>query len=204
MCEWRKEKYFYKIFILQVQKREGAMNHTPLYAFGGDTPYGVPLVSLMFHHLIQIVMQLKKIEALTLSKNFGTKNADGFENRVLKAVWSEGASDNLVTFVGERSLYTGNITLPQGRTYDQAGLDAYKAEIQEALDENKLKVYGFLLSVNDLSGKEFSRVKNVSNGHIIGQFPRAWHVDDLQEIAGIVRNDMRKALEKGTLERVNE
>lgn len=149
-------------------------------------------------------MQLKKIEALTLSKNFGTKNADGFENRVLKAVWSEGASDSLVTFVGERSLYTGNITLPAGRSYDQTGLDAYKAEIQKALDEDKLKVYGFLLSVADLSGGEFTRVKNVSNGHIIEQFPRAWHVDDMKQIFAIVRNDMRKAFEKQTLERVSE
>lgn len=149
-------------------------------------------------------MQLMKIESLTLSKNFGTKNADGFENRVLKAVWSEGASDSLVTFVGERSLYTGNITLPAGRTYDQTGLDAYKAEIQKALDEGKLKVYGFLLSVSDLSGGDFARVKNVSNQHIIEQFPRAWHADDMKEIFSIVRNDMRKALEKGTLEKVSE
>ena len=149
-------------------------------------------------------MLLKKIEALTLSANFGAKNEQGFENRVLKAVWSEGASDNLVSFVGERSLFTGNIVLPEGRTYDANGLNAYKVEIQKALDEGRLKVYGFLLSVNDLSGQEFSKVKNTANGHIIEQFPRAWMRDDAREIAGIVRNDMRKAIERKKLEIVNE
>ena len=149
-------------------------------------------------------MQLKKIEALTLSANFGVKNEQGFENRVLKAVWSEGTSDNLVSFVGERSLFTGNITLPEGRTSDANGLNAYKEEIQRALTEGRLKVYGFLLSVSDLSGGEFQRVENTTNHHIIEQFPRAWLRDDLHEIAGIVRNDMRKAIEKGKLQVVNE
>lgn len=180
------------------------MNHTPLFAFGEIRPYGGSLLSLLFHHQIQFVMLLKKIEALTLSANFGSKNEQGFENRVLKAVWSEGTSDNLVTFVGERSLFTGNITLPEGRTSDTTGLNAYKAEIQKALDDEKLKVYGFLLSVNDLSGGEYQRVKNTTNDHIIEQFPRAWLRDDLKEIAGIVRNDMRKAIEKGKLQVVNE
>lgn len=180
------------------------MNHTPLFAFGGDTPlWGSPRF-IIVPPSNPIRMLLKKIEALTLSANFGSKNEQGFENRVLKAVWSEGASDNLVTFVGERSLFTGNITLPEGRTSDTTGLNAYKAEIQKALDEGKLKVYGFLLSVNDLSGGEFSKVKNTTNDHIIEQFPRAWLRDDLKEIAGIVRNDMRKALDKGKLQRVNE
>ena len=149
-------------------------------------------------------MQLKKIEALTLSAKFGAKNEQGFENRVLKAVWSEGTSDNLVSFVGERSLFTGNITLPEGRTSDANGLNAYKEEIQRALTEGRLKVYGFLLSVSDLSGGEFQRVKNTTNDHIIEQFPRAWLRDDLHEIAGIVRNDMQKAIKKGTLEVVKE
>lgn len=180
------------------------MNHTPLYAFGERCPLWGLLLSLLFHYLIQFVMQLKKIEALTLSANFGVKNEQGFENRVLKAVWSEGASDNLVSFVGERSLFTGNITLPEGRTSDANGLNAYKEEIQRALTEGRLKVYGFLLSVSDLSGGEFQRVKNTTNNHIIEQFPRAWLRDDLKEIAGIVRNDMRKAIEKGKLQVVNE
>ena len=149
-------------------------------------------------------MLLKKIEALTLSNKFGQRNESGFENRVLKAVWSEGTSDNLVTFVGERSLFTGNITLPEGRSSDTSSLNAYKDEIQKALDETKIKVYGFLLSVNDLSGQEFKKVKNTSNGHIIEQFPRAWMRDDYREIFGIVANDMRKALDKGTLQKVNE
>jgi hypothetical protein len=147
---------------------------------------------------------LKKLESLSLSANFGKKNADGFENRVLKAVWSEGKS-KLVQLVSSATTFGGNILMPDGYTADQNGLERLQKDINALLalpddDPNHLRMYGFTISVKEATDGEHTKVKNLANEHIIENFPRAWDSDDRQACLNAVKRDVAKSIDKGKLE----
>jgi len=148
-------------------------------------------------------MQLKRIESLAKSSGFGTKNADGFENRVLKATWSAGNSDDIVQLVSERKIFAGNIVLPDGMSADESGLNSYKEKIQAALNEGKLTMYGHLVYVKECDS-DHTKVRNISNGHIIEAFPRAWKSENHAEIVEVVRRDLQKSIGKNKMEWVAE
>ena len=146
---------------------------------------------------------LKNCISLAKSNKFGEKNADGFENRVLKAVWSEGASKK-IQLVSESVSYGGNILLPDGYTADDAGLARLREDINKWLalpDDNpdRLRMYGFVISVREIDA-DHTKVRNVANNHIIEQFPRAWSSDDRVGILNAVKRDVQKSIDKGRLE----
>lgn len=142
---------------------------------------------------------LKKLESLSLSANFGTKNADGFENRVLKAVWSEGKS-KLVQLVSSVTTFGGNILMPEGYTPDATGLDRLQKDINDLLTKGDLVMYGFVVSVKEATDGEHTKVKNLANDHVIENFPRAWDSDDRQACLNAVKRDVAKSIDKGKLE----
>ena len=146
---------------------------------------------------------LKNCISLAKSANFGTKNADGFENKVLKAVWSEGSSKR-IQLVSESVSYGGNILLPDGYTADDAGLSRLRDDINKWLalpddNPNALRMYGFVISVREID-PDHTKVRNTSNAHIIEQFPRAWSSDDRTAILNAVKRDVQKSIDKGKLE----
>lgn len=143
---------------------------------------------------------LKKLESLSLSANFGQKNADGFENRVLKAVWSEGGKSKLVQLVSSATTYGGNILLPDGYTADDTGLTRLQADINALLAKGELTMYGFTISVREATDGEHDKVKNLANEHVIEQFPRAWDSDDRTACLNAVKRDVAKSISKGKLE----
>lgn len=140
-------------------------------------------------------MLLTKIESLAKSNGFGTKNTDGFENRVLKATWSAGNSDDIVQLVSERKIFAGNIILPDNIEATEAGLNSYKEKIQAALNEGKLKMYGHLVYVKECDS-DHTKVRNTANNHIIEAFPRAWKSENHAEIVEVVRRDLQKSIAK--------
>lgn len=146
---------------------------------------------------------LKNCISLAKSNKFGEKNSDGFENRVLKAVWGEGASKK-IQLVSESVSYGGNILLPDGYTADDAGLARLREDINKWLalpDDNPdaLRMYGFVISVREIDS-DHTKVRNTSNDHIIEQFPRAWSSDDRTAILNAVKRDVQKSIDKGKLE----
>ena len=148
-------------------------------------------------------MQLTKIESLAKSSGFGSKNADGFENRVLKATWSAGSSDDIVQLVSERKIFAGNIVLPDNMESTEAGLNAYREKIQAALNEGKLKMYGHLVYVKECDS-DHTKVRNTANDHIIEAFPRAWKSENHAEIVEVVRRDLQKSIAKNKMAWVAE
>jgi len=148
-------------------------------------------------------MQLTKIESLAKSSGFGTKNADGFENRVLKATWSAGGSDDIVQLVSERKIFAGNIVLPDSIEPTEAGLNSYKEKIQAALTEGKLKMYGHIVYVKECDS-DHTKVRNTANDHIIEAFPRAWKSENHAEIVEVVRRDLQKSIAKNKMAWVAE
>lgn len=148
-------------------------------------------------------MKLTKIESLALSSGFGTKNADGFVNRVLKATWSAGSSDDIVQLVSERKIFAGNIVLPDNIESTESGLNSYKEKIQAALNEGKLTMYGHLVYVKECDS-DHTKVKNTANDHIIEAFPRAWKSENHAEIVEVVRRDLQKSISKGKMAWVAE
>lgn len=136
-------------------------------------------------------MELKKLESVTLSKGFG-ETVEGLENRVVKCVWSEGKSSDF-TFVGERSLFVGNMLLPESYGRD---VEKFKTAAQAAVDAGTLHVYGHLVSVAEATNNEHTKVKNLSNGHIIEVFPRAWVSDDHAAVVEQVRRSLQKSAPK--------
>ena len=142
-------------------------------------------------------MLLTKIESLTKSANFGVKNADGYENRVLKATWTASEGNALVQLVSERKIFAGNIICPDNVNAD-TGLDAYKQQIQAALTEGKLKMYGHLVYVKECDS-DHTAVKNISNGHVIEAFPRAWINENHAEIVEVVKRDLQKSMAKNKM-----
>ena len=148
-------------------------------------------------------MQLTKIESLAKSNGFGTKNADGFENRVLKATWSAGSSDDIVQLVSERKIFAGNIILPDNIEATESGLNSYKERIQAALTEGKLKMYGHLVYVKECDS-DHTKVRNTANDHIIEAFPRAWKSENHAEVVEVVRRDLQKSIAKAKMAWVAE
>lgn len=145
---------------------------------------------------------LKKLESLSLSANFGQKNADGFENRVLKAVWSEGKS-KLVQLVSSATTFGGNILMPDGYTADANGLERLQNDINNLLSKGDLVMYGFVVSVKEATDGEHTKVKNLANDHVIENFPRAWDSDDRQACLNAVKRDVAKSISKAKLEFVD-
>lgn len=134
-------------------------------------------------------MQLKTLESVTLSKGFG-EVVDGLENRVVKCIWSEGKSSDF-TFVGERSLFVGTMLLPASYGRD---VEKFKQAAQAAMDGGTLKVYGHLVPVAEATNNEHTKVKNLSNGHIIEVFARAWVSDDRAAVVEQVRRSLQKSV----------
>lgn len=146
---------------------------------------------------------LKELVSLAKSANFGNKNTDGFENRVLKAVWSEGSSNKLVQLVSATTTYGGNILLPDGYSSDDAGLEKLRTDINAGLKDGSISVYGFVVDVRTLTEGEHTKVKNLANEHVIESFPRAWLADDRAACVAAVRRDLLKSIDKGKLEYVD-
>lgn len=141
------------------------------------------------------MIKLKKLESVSFTQGFGTSSADGLVNRIVKCVWSDGRTGDFV-FVGERPLYVGNMVLPEKYGSDAAALEKFKTAAQAAVDSEELQVYGHLVSVAEATNNEHQKVKNLTNGHVIEMFPRAWVTDEHKAVVDQVRRSLQKSIGK--------
>ena len=141
--------------------------------------------------------KITTIVSVERSKTFG-QVVNGQTIRILKAAWTV-ASNDLLQFVSQRTVYTGNIILPDKYGTDDASLEAFKKDIQSLLDSDKVQVYGYEVSVKEASEGEHESVYNKQTGHEIMVFTRAWLGDDRNACVESVKRDLAKAITKETL-----
>lgn len=141
--------------------------------------------------------KLTRLVSVERSNRFG-QVVNGTTNRILKAIWSASGEgvEEVIQLVSQRTVYGGNLVLPDKYGTDDAALAQFKADVQALIDKGLAQMYGYIFTVAQLTDNEHTKVKNISNGHVIEAFPRAWLGDDEKSCFDAVRRDLQKAVEK--------
>lgn len=146
----------------------------------------------------QLVTVIKRLESAELSANFGDER-NGVRNYGVKCGFSDGNSEEFAV-VGEQPLFSATIIMPQ-RIYDAKSgnaerLDYFKSELNKALADGTLKLYGHLVAVSECNNEGHKRVKNTVNGHVIETFAQAMGKDDHEAAVNLCRRGLAKRIAK--------
>lgn len=140
---------------------------------------------------------MKKVVSMRPSANFGVV-VNGRVNRVIAVTWSANANSFL--FVGQGQEFSGNMVLPDSYTAEQ--IPAFMAEVQKAVDEGRLKVYGYEFPVSVVSDGAAKSYRNPQHPdrQPMEVIRRAWPTaNDDATLLALVKAQVNKSVAAGKL-----
>ena len=142
---------------------------------------------------------IKELVAAELSNSFGSEK-NGVKNYGVKCSFSNGQESDFEV-MGEQPRFSATIVMPKrvydSRSNDSERLSQFKVELQEALNNGKLKLYGHLVPVSECNDEGHKKVTNTSNGHEIENFAQALGKDDKDAAVNLCRRGLQRRLAAG-------